>query len=169
MKRVLAVGIVVMAFLVGAVAMSPVAGAAATAAQRDQAGRIYRSVFHRWPEAAGLAYWSDLAGTGVAPSALAEQMLASPEGALLYTGMTSGDLVKVVYFHTFDRVPDQAGYDYWAPLVQSGRVTRGRFVAAIADSQESIRLTGTLQPPAGASATLPGQPPAPPPAGSKAA
>ncbi|MBK9178666.1 MAG: DUF4214 domain-containing protein [Acidimicrobiales bacterium] len=147
MKRVLAVGVVVMTLLVGAVALSPAAGAAATAAQRDQAGRIYRSVFHRWPDAVGLAHWSDLAGTGVPPAALAEQMLASPEGLLLYPSLTSGDLVKVVYFHTFDRAPDQAGYDYWAPLIQSGRVTRGRFVAAIADSQESIRLTGTLQPP----------------------
>lgn len=105
-----------------------------------QVGRIYRAVFHRWPDRATIAAWH---ATGLGPVALAQALMASPEGQRTFEGIADGALVFEVYWHTFDRRPGSADYDYWLRRFTGG-LSQPAFVVEVADSGESVRLTGHL-------------------------
>ncbi|MGH1492184.1 MAG: DUF4214 domain-containing protein [Acidimicrobiales bacterium] len=74
----------------------------------------YEDFLGRAPDAAGLAYWSDLVRQGAEPASLVEAMATSPE----FEGVVA-PLVRL-YFAFFDRPPDYDGLIYWTGRIRDG-------------------------------------------------
>ena len=74
----------------------------------------YEDFLGRAPDAAGLAYWSDLVRAGVDPSQLVEAMATSAE----FEGVVAP--LARLYFAFFGRAPDFAGLQYWTGQIRNG-------------------------------------------------
>jgi len=122
----------------------------------------YSASLNRAPETAGREYWTGLLGSGGATQAdVAAAIRASQEAQGLLGSTTTGkppvvqqpivqqpinqgiprdqavSLITGAYRNYFDRVPDQAGLDYWANLLTSGEETWSEVLANIQRSAEA--------------------------------
>ncbi len=111
---------------------------AAEPAHDDQIVRLYHTALGRMPDPAGLAYWSERRQSGESLVDLARIMTQLPEAQRV----SSGDFVVDAYRNALNREPDPAGHTFWAAFDDPANA-----IAAIADSEEHIALTGTLPPP----------------------
>ncbi len=103
----------------------------------DQITRLYLTALGREPGEAGQKYWAELLVNGHTRIAVIRYMLATPEAQ----NATSGDLVVDAYRNALGRLPDEAGYQFWAQYDPVAAVS------AISDSQEHVIASGTLPPP----------------------
>ena len=104
----------------------------------DQAARLYRAVLGREADQAGASYWGELLADGYAVESIAKHLLASRE----YRNRSVGDHVVDTYLGALERMPGEAGYEYWSQFDD-----RSAVVVAISDSLEHQLLTDTLPPP----------------------
>lgn len=112
------------------------AGDAATAT----AYRLYETVLDRAPDAGGLAYSGGLIARGVTAADLAQSMLASPEFAGRYGGLTDRDYAAALYRNGLNRDADAGGLAWAQGLLTQG-MSRAGLAAAFADSAEARGLT----------------------------
>ncbi len=81
--------------------------------------QMYRDFLSRGPDPAGLAYWASELRRGVAPAALVEFLLTSPE----FENNTA-PIVRL-YHSIFDRTPDIAGLRFWVARSAAGAPLAG--------------------------------------------
>ncbi len=84
--------------------------------------KLYIATFNRAPDAKGLSYWVN---SGIAIEQMAKYFFNSSEVQIIYPpGSTVRDFVKAVYGNLFNRLPEQAGEDYWTEQIEKGNITR---------------------------------------------
>lgn len=101
--------------------------------------RLYWAFFLRDGDLAGSKYWlRTIDETSL--DAIADSFALSAEFALRYGDTTDREFVEIVYDNVLGRNFDQAGFDYWLGLLESGELTRGgvvRWVAANAEFENA--------------------------------
>ncbi len=105
--------------------------------------RLYRAFFLRDPDAAGLAYWSGLARSGVSLDTIAGAFAQSSEFTNRYGALDNAAFVNLVYSNVLGRSPDAGGAAYWTGLLNAG-VSRGTAMVGFSESAEFVRSTGTI-------------------------
>ena len=107
--------------------------------------RYYAALLNRAPDAAGFEYWVDTLPQAGAVE-VAKAFTQSPEFQARYGQVLdapAGELVEFVYIATLGRQADPGGKAYWVDALQRGAVTPGWLIAAFAESDEFMALTGT--------------------------
>jgi hypothetical protein len=109
--------------------------------------RIYAAAYGRTPDEAGLRFWVDqLEDRGGLPDAgdkefLASFFLTADEFVDLYGANPSNeDYIDALYRNVLKREADQAGYDFWLDVIDSGW-GRDDLLVWFADSNENIANT----------------------------
>jgi hypothetical protein len=102
-----------------------------------QAYRLYQAAFNRAPDLDGLGYWTTVLDRGASLNTVADGFIHSAEFVAGYGGASANqDFVKALYNNVLHRLPDQAGADYWAGLLQGG-ANRATILAAFSESAEN--------------------------------
>ncbi|MEZ5375723.1 MAG: DUF4214 domain-containing protein [Acidimicrobiales bacterium] len=102
--------------------------------------RLYKAVFLRRPDQAGLDYWTGISNEGVSLMSIAGLFADSAEFTNRYSAVGDDEFLTLLYRNTLGRTPDPAGYAYWQQQMASG-VDRGRIVIAFSEADEFIRRT----------------------------
>ena len=100
--------------------------------------RLYRAFFNREPDIGGAKYWIDLNERDYTLDQIAEFFTLSEEFSNNYSETTGGEYLAAVYQNVLGRTYDQAGFDYWLGLLESGQLNRGGVVRWIAANAEFI-------------------------------
>lgn len=100
--------------------------------------QLYRDILYREADAGGLTFWTQVL----------EQNLISRENvaAVFINSPEFQDIVGSVarlYFGTFDRMPDQAGLNYWVEALRAG-LSLAEIGNAFVTSEEFLSLYGSL-------------------------
>lgn len=107
--------------------------------------RYYAALLNRAPDSSGFQYWVDTLPQAGAVE-VAKAFTQSPEFQARFGPMLdapAGELVDFVYIATLGRQADPSGKAYWVDALQRGAVTPGWLIAAFAESDEFMALTGT--------------------------
>ncbi len=112
---------------------------------RDSVVRLYRAVFLREPDAAGLEYWVALYVDGTPLPRIADEFMVSSEWTATYGTLADPDFVRVIYGNVLGREPDPDGFAYWVELVTNG-LARNGLLLGFSESAEFVALTGTASP-----------------------
>lgn len=112
---------------------------------RDSVVRLYRAVFERSPDVAGLAYWVGLYAGGLPLPRIADEFMVSDEWRLTYGPLGDPEFVDLIYGNVLGRTPDPAGYAYWLGLVSTS-ISRTDLLVGFSESPEFVALTGTAAP-----------------------
>ena len=110
---------------------------------RDQVYRLYVACLLRFPDAAGLDYWSGVRSGGASLESIAASFATSTEFVASYGSLPNDQFVELVYNHVLGRPADGAGFSYWNGQLAAG-MDRGAMMAAFSESSEFIVATGTL-------------------------
>lgn len=103
--------------------------------------QLYVAYFSRPADAAGLVYWEGvIAAAKGDTSSVSAAFAASTEYRAAYAGKDSAQTIDTVYLNLFGRLPEAAGSQYWAPLLQSGKVTIDNVVTAVAGGAQASDL-----------------------------
>ena len=103
-----------------------------------QVYRLYQAVFGRTPDAAGLGYWIEQVDNGLSIAQAADQFAASAEFKTLYgAAPTSEEIVTKLYANVLHRAPDQAGFDYWLPILKNNPDLVEEVLVAFSESAEN--------------------------------
>jgi hypothetical protein len=103
-----------------------------------QAFRLYRAVFDRMPDVAGIGYWIGQMDRGVDPALVAGAIMESAEFKARYgTGLSDVDFVAKLYLNVLHRDGDPAGQAFWTGLLQRGAATRAQVLAAFSNGAEA--------------------------------
>lgn len=118
---------------------------AGTSGTEGAVTRYYAALLNRAPDSSGFEYWVDTLPRAGGVE-VAKAFTQSPEFQARYGPMLDaapGELVEFVYTATLGRQADPGGKAYWVDALQRGAVTPGWLVAAFAESEEFMALTGT--------------------------
>lgn len=124
--------------------------------------RLYRAVFLRDADPAGLRFWLDQAATGRPLSAISNDMVLSDEFIARYGELDNQGFVLQVYTNVLGRDPDDGGAMFWLDQLERG-VSWGEMVAEFASSDEYQATTRLIDP---VRPLTPDRPAAPAPTGS---
>jgi hypothetical protein len=102
----------------------------------DPVVRLYRAYFLRDPDVGGFDYWVGQRRRGRSLAWTSNAFVATPEFRTLYAGAGNVEFVRRVYDNVLGRPADQAGLDYWAGEIDSGRRTRGAVMLGFSESAE---------------------------------
>ncbi|MBR7799240.1 DUF4214 domain-containing protein [Undibacterium fentianense] len=100
---------------------------------------LYVAFFNRVPDADGLNYWIDQLRGGASLEQIADSFYQAAIQYASITGysnsMSNVDFVKVIYKNVLGRsgatAPPDADVNYWADLLRSGQVTKGKLVSTM--------------------------------------
>jgi len=93
---------------------------------------LYIAYFNRAPDAVGLAFWGSAFANGMSLEEIAAQFAPQPETVATYPmGTSNVDFATAVYTNVLGRVPDQAGLDFWAGVLNAGAASRDQFILEI--------------------------------------
>jgi hypothetical protein len=111
-----------------------------------QAYRLYQAAFDRVPDIAGLSFWIDAIDDGAALLQVAEAFIGSPEFQGKYGANPSNEaFIALLYQNVLDRLPDQAGYDFWLDAFSRGLSRAGALVEFSESAENQADLIGVLQ------------------------
>ena len=111
-----------------------------------QAYRLYQAAFDRVPDIAGLSFWIDAIDDGAALLQVAEAFIGSPEFQSKYGANPSNEaFIALLYQNVLDRLPDQAGYDFWLDAFSRGLSRAGALVEFSESAENQADLIGVLQ------------------------
>lgn len=86
----------------------------------EQITSLYVGYFHRAPDAAGLAFWSNALANGASIDTIAGGFVRSPESQIIYTqAQTAEQFVAKFYQTVFGRAPDASGLAFWTNSLNS--------------------------------------------------
>ncbi|HEV7723100.1 MAG TPA: trypsin-like serine protease [Iamia sp.] len=105
--------------------------------------RLYRAVFLRKPDTAGLVYWWREVNRGVSLKRIADLMVTAPEFELLYGELDNVEFVEQVYDNVLDRAPSTNERNYWVGELNSGARSRGQVMVGFSESPEYKGATAT--------------------------
>jgi hypothetical protein len=100
--------------------------------------RLYRAVFSRPPDTAGLRYWERRMGEGTRLIQVAAMYAGSNEFKTKYGSLTNAQFVDRVYQNVLGRPADPSGRAYWIKKLNAA-TSRGVLVAQFAQSNEYLR------------------------------
>jgi hypothetical protein len=104
----------------------------------EHTGRLYRTLFGRPTDMAGLSYWVRERRAGLSGEQVAYWMTQSDEYRAIYAGMDDGQFVHAIYRNLLGREADPEGHAYWLGLI----ATRGRHgVAAWITMSDEFAVT----------------------------
>ncbi len=104
--------------------------------------RLYESSFNRFPDKDGFEYWvhknssneNNYRQTGFS-------FIESEEFQLKYSPtISNSDFITNLYANTFNRLPDQTGFNYWLGQIDQGNELKAEILIGFAESSESKRL-----------------------------
>ena len=102
----------------------------------DYITQLYRNFLGREPDAAGLSYWSSQLQSGSLNAiSFTQTLLESVEHQTIYKP------IALIYYAAFNRMPDEAGLEYWANDIRNG-ASISTIAASIAASEEFTDLYG---------------------------
>jgi|GEM_PF-1450401 len=105
----------------------------ATTASVLQVQRSYIAYYNRPGDPGGVEYWANRLDGGESLNTLINSFANSPEASALYEGVSTADLIVLVYDQSFGRTPDDGGRDYWAGRIDSGELTPGEALLTIVE------------------------------------
>ncbi|MEA3492049.1 MAG: DUF4214 domain-containing protein, partial [Campylobacterota bacterium] len=97
-----------------------------------QVTELYVATFMRAPDAPGIEYW---VASSLSIEEIAQSFFDQPETQALY-GDTITDytaFVNAIYNNMFNHGPDEVGLAYWVAELESGNITPGNMILAIAN------------------------------------
>jgi hypothetical protein len=152
LRRIVAVGAVLVAVAVAAPATAAPAGAGTDTAVDCTAGRItgqvcrlYQAYFLRLPDADGIDHWRRSLAAGLSLAAVSDGFAGSPEFIARYGALDDRGFVSLVYRNVLGREPDLGGLDHWARQLAAG-ASRGTVMTGFSESAEFVGRTGTPGP-----------------------
>ena len=93
---------------------------------------VYLAYFDRAPDAEGLFFYGTAFAGGTTLREAASTFITSSEYAASYPPEQSNlAFATTVYENVLGRDPDQAGLDFWVPLLDAGTVTRDFFIVEV--------------------------------------
>lgn len=99
----------------------------------NEVQKLYVAYFSRPADKAGLDYWANVLATN--PSGyqmISHDFSTSAEYKASYGGMSNSAVVNTVYEHLFGRAAETAGINYWANLLDQGKITVDNVVTQVA-------------------------------------
>ncbi|MFV0522896.1 MAG: DUF4214 domain-containing protein [Acidimicrobiales bacterium] len=111
---------------------------------RAEVYRLYVATFLRFPDAAGLGYWTDQRNRGVGLDAIAGEFVRSAEFQAAYGSLPDAQFVDLLYANVMTRGADAGGRDYWSGRLAGG-LSRGSMLVGFSQSAEFVLATGTLR------------------------
>ncbi len=113
--------------------------ASLTSQQQNSLIELYIASFNRAPDAIGLNYWGGRLHDGMTLQEIARSFFVQPETVAAYpSNMTTTAFVTEVYGNVLNRVPDNAGLNYWVGELDSGSVTKDIFLLAIINGANAV-------------------------------
>ncbi|MEW9919844.1 DUF4214 domain-containing protein [Marimonas sp. MJW-29] len=104
---------------------------------------LYIAYFNRAPDANGLYFWGNAYAKGTTLPDMARLFIDQDETRALYPAeMTSAGIATAVYTNVLGRVPDQAGFDFWVGVLNSGAVGRDIFILAVLEGAKAAPPPG---------------------------
>ena len=104
-----------------------------------QTYRLYQAAFDRTPDVPGLTVNVGVVDDGVSLKGLSDAFLISAEFVALYgADPTVETFLTALYANVLDRAPDQAGFDSWNSLLESGQLDRADVLIGFSESVENI-------------------------------
>ncbi len=93
---------------------------------------LYIAYFNRAPDAIGLNFWGTAFADGVSLTKIATLFIDQDETRATYPENLSNEVFATeVYDNVLGRIPDQAGFDFWVDVLDSGTVGRGQFILEV--------------------------------------
>ena len=93
---------------------------------------LYIAYFNRAPDAVGLNFWGTAFANGTTLSQMATLFVGQEETQATYPTGTAFDVfAEAVYNNVLGRTPDQAGFDFWVGLLETGAVSREAFILEV--------------------------------------
>ena len=117
-----------------------------TGGSAGQAYRLYKTVFARVPDAAGLGFHMKSLDDGWALSQVANSFIQSPEFLRSFAGLTDEQFVNQLYQYALGRPADADGFEYHAGNLRTGANTRADVVVGFSESPENqASVIGVIQ------------------------
>ena len=108
------------------------------AAQMQSFIELYIAYFNRAPDAVGLNFWGTAYANGVTLEQSAAYFVDQDEYRATYAeGLSNADFVTAVYANVLGRVADQAGFDFWVGVLDSGARTRDQFILSVLEGAKA--------------------------------
>lgn len=102
-----------------------------------QVNRLYRAVFNRAADAAGLGFHvASIERSGLSLSDVVNEFMASPEFKANYGAASDSDFVTLLYANVLKRQPDASGFAFWTNALATG-TTRAQVVLGFSESAEN--------------------------------
>ncbi len=98
--------------------------------------RLYLAFFNRQADIAGANYWLGVSSSGVSIDRISSEFAISTEFVNTYGNVGNEQYLRILYENVLGREADQAGFDYWLGLLNSGQLDRGGVVRWIANDVE---------------------------------
>jgi hypothetical protein len=106
-----------------------------------KAYRLYQAAFDRTPDVEGLGFWIKQADGGSLDfNQIASYFMDSPEFSSKYgspSTVSDQSFLTLLYNNVLDRIPDQAGFDFWANQ-QSKGLEREEMITYFSESVENV-------------------------------
>ncbi|MCX6077340.1 MAG: DUF4214 domain-containing protein [Campylobacterales bacterium] len=101
--------------------------------------KLYVATFNRAPDAAGLNYW--VYDSGLSIEGIAASFFDQPETQQLYpVGTANENFINSVYDNLFNRAAEQEGLDYWVAELNSGNISKQKFILAVINGAQNTAL-----------------------------
>jgi len=114
------------------VALDPIDQAA------GKALRLYQAAFGREPDERGLGFWVAQLEEGLSLQDAAYWFIRSPEFQSRYGVNTQTDtFVDLLYENVLSRASEQAGYEYWFDVLETGQASREAVLSYFSESTEN--------------------------------
>ncbi len=107
--------------------------------RRMQVVRLYLGFFERDPDPLGLAYWFEQVAADVSLDVVASSFAIASEFERGQS-VPDGVFIDAAYARILDRLPDQAGRDYWLSTLARG-LDRGQMLILFSESAEHVAKT----------------------------
>ena len=120
-------------FDTGRFSLNQFGGTTALSAQNFESFiELYIAYFNRAPDAVGLNFWGTAFASGTTLKEIATFFIDQDETRATYpSSLSNADFATAVYNNVLGRIPDQAGFDFWVGLLDSGASGRDQFILSV--------------------------------------
>ena len=99
---------------------------------------LYIAYFNRAPDAVGLNFWGTAFANGTTLEQMATLFTDQDETRATYgPELSNADFATAVYSNVLGRVADQAGFDFWVGVLDSGGRTRDQFILSVLEGAKA--------------------------------
>ncbi|MGC1505563.1 MAG: DUF4214 domain-containing protein [Sulfitobacter sp.] len=107
---------------------------------------LYIAYFNRAPDAVGLGFWGTAFANGTTLQQTAALFIDQNETRATYPDtLANTEFATAVYSNVLGRVADQAGFDFWVNVLNTGSVSRDQFILEILNGAKAAPPTDADQ------------------------